>query len=256
MEIFNQTDQELIFKTPVGEVKKNQKIGLFLTLFSLILLSVSIYRSGNNQLNCQKITENQINCQLIRKRLMGFYQKENLKINSIQEVKLQQKKVIIVSENKNIYWSNYQIDQTKLNNWLNNPFNDNQLMLKHSNIFAQIVLSFILIFFLLGGLQMLKNEGRTLIFDKKIKRFTYHYKNLGFSQTFESPFNDIQKFEHKFVSSIDGTKYYVVNLVLNTKNMLNLSQCILLYSSQNEAESLEIAHQIKTFFNVNISYLK
>lgn len=257
MEIFNQTDQELIFKTPVTEVKKNQKIGLFLIIFSLILLSVSIYRSGYNQLNCQKITENQISCQLIRKRLMSFYPKENTQINSISEVKLLEEKVIIVSENKNIYWSNYKIDQVKLNNWLNNPINENsQLILKNSNIFAQIVLSIILILFLLAGFQMLKNEGETLIFDKKIKRFTYQYKNLGFSQTFESPFNDIQKFEHKDVSSLDGSKYYVVNLVLNSKNILNLSQCILLYSSTNEQESLEIANQIKKFFNINIHYLK
>lgn len=247
MEIVNQTDQELLLKTPIEEVKKIKKIGLFIILFSSFLLLISVNKSGTNQLKCEKINEIQFSCQLTKTKLMGFYKLENIYINSIDEVKFEQAQVIIVSENKNIYWSPYKDHQTRLSNWINNPNSNNQLTIKYGNIFAQLVLIIILIFFLIAGFQMFKNEGETLVFKKDIKRFTYSYKNLGFTQIFESPFQDIKKFEHKFVSSLDGSKYYVVNLVLNTKNLINLSQCILLYSSKNEIESLNLLNSLRKF---------
>jgi len=247
MEIVNQTDQELVLKTPIEEVKKNQKIGLFVLLFSLFLGLISVYKSGVNQLKCEKITETQFSCQLIKTKLMGFYKLENIYINSIDEVKFEQKQVIIVSGNKKIIWSPYKEHQTRLSNWMNNPNSNNQLIIKYGDIFTQIVLIIILTGFGIAGFQMLKNEGETLVFKKDIKRFTYIYKNLGFTNIFESPFKDIKKFEHKFVSSIDGSKYYVVTLVLNTKNLINLSQCIVLYSSKNETESLNLLNSLRIF---------
>jgi hypothetical protein len=250
MEIINQTEQEFILKTPEQEIRKIKKIGFFTIFFSLFLLIVSIYKSGNNELKCERIAESLISCELKRSQLMGFYLSENIEINPVNTVILEDEKVFIVTENENIYWSPYKNHQVRLNNWINNPLGNSQLTLSYGSIFSQIILIIILSIFLLSGLQMFKNKGRSITFKKNDKRFTYIYKNLGFKQTFESPFEDIKRVEHKFVSSIDGSKYYVVNLVLNTKNMINLSQCILLHSSKEESLSLNLANNLKTFLGL------
>lgn len=250
MEIINQTEQELLLKTPINEVNKIKKIGGFITFFSVILIAVSTYKSGMNQLKCDKIQITLFSCQLTRTKLMGLYTSENIKISGINEVKTENDQVFLIANNQQIYWSNFKYDEVRLKQWLNNT-NNNQLIIKNGNIFAQVMLIIILIAFLIAGLKMLTNQGESLVFRKDIKRFTYTYKNLGFTQNFESPFQDIKKIEHKFVSSIDGSKYYVVNLVLHTRNFLNLSQCIVLYSNPNEQESLAIANHLKDFLNLH-----
>ena len=161
MEIFSQTYQKIIFKTPTEEIKKIKKIGLWVTILSLFLLLISVYKSGISQLKCSKEQETKISCKLKKTNLMGLYTSENFDIDNIINFTYSNKQVLILSQDKKIYWSPYQYDYIALNNWLNNP-RKNAINIKNGNILKNIILLAILTTFLIAGLQMFKNKGESM----------------------------------------------------------------------------------------------
>ncbi len=243
MLLIKYSQNELIFRTNPVVIKKINRLGMIILSLCLISFPLLLYNAEVKKLECDRLNLGQINCHLSQQKLFGFVTIQDVKIENIKEATFVNNRVFI----NDIYWSEYKIDQLKINKMINNVIR-NKLVIISGNRFSSLLKIIILWpVLILVSLRMKKWAGNSLIFQHSEQKILQSQVNMKGEIIKEIDFAKIKNVEKTEKFKQNKQKIYQINLNLNTVNKLGFPEQIWIDNLDDEQKAQELVTILNNF---------